>query len=421
MKNPFNTLFGRMAVLSVSVLVIVHLGWTALMFHLRPHGQADGMARGIVLALGTLDARPGAGAERKPGAAIRLAALGTEPAAGPLPEHGPLRHLLRDLRQGLPAGSELRVDQAWPPHLWARLPGQSRWAVMALDMRPPPLPPFVFETTGMLVAAILLSLFVAWQMQRPIARVAGAARELGNSGSAALIPVTGPSELRYLAESFNDMMRRQAESRENQAVMLAGVAHDLKSPLTRLRLRADVLADTAERGGFVQDIDSITHIVNQFLEYANESPDPGPAIEADAFLRQQFSGALFQLRLDAGPRFVLPRTLVDRMVTNLVDNALEYGMPPIQIETRLDGEHWHIVIRDHGEGMPDAQVEVAMRPFVRLDTSRGGDGHCGLGLAIVSRLVERMGGKCLARNAPGGGFQVCLVLPAPQPPEHLVA
>jgi two-component system osmolarity sensor histidine kinase EnvZ len=131
--------------------------------------------------------------------------------------------------------------------------------------------------------------------------------------------------------------------------MLAGVAHDLRSPLTRLRLRADVLGDAAERDGFVQDIDAINHIVGQFLEYANESADPGPAVAVDAFLRTQFAdggvrdsaepdadmqdGPLFDLQLAAGPDFVLPRTLLDRMVTNLVDNALEYGRPPILIAT----------------------------------------------------------------------------------------
>jgi two-component system, OmpR family, osmolarity sensor histidine kinase EnvZ len=234
---------------------------------------------------------------------------------------------------------------------------------------------------------------------------------------------------RDLIGSFNDMMRRLNEAGDDQAVMLAGVAHDLKAPLTRLKLRASVLVAENERAGLIRDVDSLTNIVQQFLEFAGQAADAGPPVAVDAFLREQFSDAdiaefadaadsatpadalLFSLDLRAGPDFTLPRTLLDRLVTNLVDNALEHGAPPVEIATARDARHWVVSVRDHGPGIPDDRIAAAMKPFVRLDAARGGEGHCGLGLAIVARLAHDRGGRCEVYNHPDGGLCVRIALP----------
>jgi two-component system, OmpR family, osmolarity sensor histidine kinase EnvZ len=108
---------------------------------------------------------------------------------------------------------------------------------------------------------------------------------------------------------------------------------------------------------------------------------------------------------------VLPRTFIDRLMTNLVDNALEHGEPPVEIRTARRGDEWLIEVRDHGPGIPAERIEDAMRPFVRLDPARSGDGHCGLGLAIVARLAREQNGRCEIGNADGGGLIVRIVLP----------
>ncbi|HEX7910337.1 MAG TPA: ATP-binding protein, partial [Paraburkholderia sp.] len=125
---------------------------------------------------------------------------------------------------------------------------------------------------------------------------------------------------------------------------------------------------------------------------------------------------LFALDLRAGASFRLPRTLLDRLVTNLVDNALEHGTPPVDIATARDDEHWVISVRDHGAGIPDDRIAAAMKPFVRLDTARGGEGHCGLGLAIVARLAHDRGGRCQVRNHAQGGLEVRIELPVAAAP-----
>jgi two-component system osmolarity sensor histidine kinase EnvZ len=328
--------------------------------------------------------------------------------------------LVHVLKTRLPSGTEIRFDKAQPVDLWARFPGSARWIVTPID--PPPTPPFLIEFGAMTLASIMLALLAAWQLQLPVARVAQAARAFGRARRLPPVEPTGPRELRELATSFNDMMKRVEDAESSQAVMLAGVAHDLKSPLMRLRLRADLLGDSAERTGFLRDVDSLTHIVDQFLLFANEAPPQGPLVKVDDALRAQFSDVeafdiepgheLFRLKLEAGDSFELPRTLLDRLIGNLVDNALDHGEPPVDITTQRSGADWIIEIRDYGEGIATDQISEALLPFVRLDSSRGGDGHCGLGLAIVNRLVQQHGGDCTIRNAMGGGLVVTLRLPA---------
>jgi two-component system osmolarity sensor histidine kinase EnvZ len=175
--------------------------------------------------------------------------------------------------------------------------------------------------------------------------------------------------------------------------------------------------DEAERSHFMRDIDSLTRIVQQFLEFAARSPSQGPEVSVDAFLAEQFplpedgDAALFALSLEAGDAFRLPRTFIDRLMTNLVDNALEHGEPPVEIATARRAGEWIIDVRDHGPGIPADRIEDALKPFVRLDPARSGDGHCGLGLSIVERLAGECGGRCEVRNAEDGGLVVCIAIP----------
>jgi two-component system, OmpR family, osmolarity sensor histidine kinase EnvZ len=419
MKRVWNTLFGRMVLVSLAVVVAVHGGWYLLTAYQRPRHDTDVFARGILLMLDVVSQRAIGGPQVTPVPQVRFVWRNDAPPPERRlePTDPRLRHLLRELRARLPVGTQTFIDDAAPPRLWVLFAHQNAWIVAPLDL--PPVPRFMVETIGILLAAIILSVFAAWQLQRPVARIAQAARRFGSGERLPPVETSGPRELRSLTQSFNEMMKQISDAERDQAVMIAGVAHDLKAPLTRMRLRADVLATPEQRAAFVRDIDSLSTIVQQFLEFADSGAGGGEVVAVDTFLREQFASDhdddaqdLFDLSLQAGEGFTLPRTLVDRLVTNLVDNALEHGAPPVEICTARDGERWSVRVRDHGEGIADADLAAAMRPFVRLDPARGGDAHCGLGLAIVARLAQQHGGSLQLANAPDGGLIATIGLPA---------
>lgn len=418
MKRVWNTLFGRMALVSLAVVVVMHGGWYLLTAYQRPRHDTDVFARGILLMLDVVSQRAIGGPQVLPVPQVRFVwrADAPPPQKRPEPSDRRLRYLLRELRERLPAGTQAFIDDATPPRLWVLFAQQNAWIVAPLDM--PATPPFVLETVGILAAAVVLSVFAAWQLQRPVARIAQAARRFGRGERLPPVEASGPRELRSLTHSFNEMMNQISDAERDQAIMIAGVAHDLKAPLTRLRLRADVLVTPEQRAAFVRDIDSLSTIVQQFLEFADSGAATGESVVVDTFLREQFASDhdddaqdLFKLSLHAGDAFRLPRTLLDRLVTNLVDNALEHGAPPVEIRTARDGERWLIRVRDHGDGIADAHLAAVVRPFVRLDPARGGDAHCGLGLAIVSRLAQQHGGRFELANAPDGGLVTTISLP----------
>lgn len=425
LKIPFDSLFGRMALISMIVLFAVQAGWFAVLTAQRRHHDADGYARGLLLVLEAVHSDTSHGAHLAPALHTHLVPTWNMPATVKLenPAATPIAMLARKLAADLPAGVQIAADVD-PQHtvrLWVRYPDSNNWIVTPVDLPPPK--PILVESVSMLVGALLLSFVAAWQLQRPLSRVAQVARHFGGGRRAAPVVERGPRELRDLIRAFNQMMQQINETDDERAVMLAGIAHDLKAPLTRLKLRASVTAGGNEetRAQFIRDIDSLTRIVQQFLEFAASAPAAGPDVGVDDFLAEQFSlpedddAPLFVLALAAGPAFRLPRTLIDRLATNLVDNALEHGEPPVEISTQRDGDDWVLMVRDHGRGIPPARIEDALKPFVRLDPARAGDGHCGLGLAIVTRLARDLGGRCVIENAAGGGLAVRIAVPAQTP------
>lgn len=445
MRGPLNTLFGRMVLLSSAVLLAMQFGWFFLLAWQSPHHEVDGFARGILLALRVASDENTNDAALPP--AVHLGESLDPAKAGDLsgvlrvrrvpawnmprdihlhePRRRPLVDLIHHLRAQLPPGTQFAVDDGRPPQLWVLFPGSASWVVVPVDIPPPPH--FIVEAISMLTVALTLSFLAAWQIQKPLASLAQAARRFGTGERIAPLMGEGPRELREVSASFNDMMRCVNEAEDDRVVMLSGIAHDLKTPLTRLKLRASLMAEEAERKDMLGDIDSLAHIIQQFLEYAQQVPDEGQPIEVDSFLQSQFGNQeevegegegdggnrpLFVLDLRAGPQFKLPRVVLDRLVTNLVENALDYGAPPVEISTSIDNGSCAIRVRDHGDGIAPDRIAAAMRPFVRLNPARDGVGHCGLGLAIVARLARDNGGQCIVGNHPTGGLRVQLIFPA---------
>ena len=325
--------------------------------------------------------------------------------------------LARQLARRLPAGTELRLEASATPRVYVRFPQRDKWIAMPLVwVHAPP------TISAVVAIAIAFSLFAAWQIQRPVRALAEAAGALARRRYVAPLKERGPYELRQLTDQFNHMAADLSATDEERNTMLAGIAHDLKTPLSRLRLRAEMLADQKAGAGIERDVESMSAIVEQFLAYAQSGDSEAREVAVDRHLRglvQPFAeqGKHVALDLHAGDRFRLKPTHLERIVVNLLDNAFAYGAQPVNVCTASDERGFTLTVEDHGAGIPSADFDRVMRPFVRLDPARGGNAHCGLGLAIVDRLVRHLGGDLsigpAASDAPTPGFRVTMRFPLP--------
>ena len=322
------------------------------------------------------------------------------------------------LRNDLPVGSQVtRAGDTGA--VWVRYAGDKNWFE---------IPDATFSAGRvrsalalMLALAIIIASIGTWDAQRRLRRLAKAAREFRLGVSAPVVSTSGPREVTELINDFNEMVRQINAHEQERAMMLAGVAHDLRTPLTRMLVRADLLPAGAERIGFLSDAESLGRIVTQFLDFVRDRSEGSPLISVDAYCERQYGSVahheneedlLLKLNLQAGNKFRLPLVELDRILSNLLENAMNYGEPPVEIKTSLQDGNFILMLRDHGPGIIDDQLDRAVLPFVRLDAARGGDAHSGLGLAIVRRLVRRNDGAFSVTNAQGGGLQVLMVFPS---------
>ncbi|MDP9650979.1 ATP-binding protein [Paraburkholderia caledonica] len=419
MKNPLDTLFGRLVITTVGLLVLVHLTSLLLIDRTRASLAAFHISR-VVEAAASMSEQ-GGGSERSVANILGISFVDLQrlPAAGAQrfvnDTRGPMEG---QLRHALPAGSHVAMDSEGTLRV---LPAGSTRGIV-LPQAEVPLSLFTDALALTLVFAIVVAVILAWQLNRPIRDLAAAARKHRAGHHLNLVRKRGPRELRELIGDFNDMTSELAEAERERAVMLASIAHDLRMPITRMQVRADLLTDSGDRDGFLRDTKSMSRIITQFLDFARESSEGSPQVSVDAHCRRDYTDALspggepdadalVTLDLRAGLDFMLPTVDIDRILSNLVENALTYGEPPVEISTRAHEDHYELVVRDHGPGVPETDLDRVLRPFVRLDPARGGTAHSGLGLAIVRRLVRHHGGTLQVTNAIDGGLVIAMAFP----------
>jgi two-component system osmolarity sensor histidine kinase EnvZ len=207
----------------------------------------------------------------------------------------------------------------------------------------------------------------------------------------------------------------------DRAVLLAGISHDLRTPLSRLRLGVEMLDDGQDDGlkpGMIQDIEDMDAIINQFLDFAREGGNEPSRQGEDlnhivSSVCERFSrrGRPIRTRLGNLPPLTLKPTATQRMVTNLVDNAMRYGGGEIEVTTEQVGDCAVVRVLDRGPGIPDNEVSRVMQPFTRLEASRAGGKGSGLGLAIVERAARMQGGNVKLLGREGGGLEARVELP----------
>lgn len=277
------------------------------------------------------------------------------------------------------------------------------------------------------VTGVLLALLGAWWLQRhlnrPLARVVAAAQRLAQGQAPAPLPEDGPQEIATVARSFNQMARSLAEADRERALMLAGVSHDLRTPLTKLRLGVEIAhahVDAPLAASMARSIEEMDSIVGQFLDFARLGDGEAPvAASLDELARavaqaQADHGRVLRLELGAVPGVPLHAQALRRAVDNLVENAWRHGTAPVVLRTGADAAGVWIEVADHGPGVASAELERMRHPFVRgAGTARSGAPGAGLGLAISERVARAHGGVLELHSAPGAGLRARLVLPRP--------
>jgi two-component system, OmpR family, osmolarity sensor histidine kinase EnvZ len=275
------------------------------------------------------------------------------------------------------------------------------WLLVPIPpVRPWPPDPWLLLVGLGLGASAALLLFFWWEVQRPLLLQQQALARVGRDQWPDPQQPRGTAVVRQLIGRFNAMVQRLRDGEQERAVMLAGIAHDLKSPLTRLRFRLS-LADlpAADLQQAEADIAAMERITGQFLQFAGGlDQEPPVRVPLHQLLAEQVAGiAPEELALELEPleRVVRPVALA-RAVANLIDNARSYGAPPLRLELQAAepaGLGFRIVLWDGGAGIDAARWQQALMPFQRLDAARGGRGHCGLGLAIAARVALGHGGQ----------------------------
>jgi len=291
-------------------------------------------------------------------------------------------------------------------------------------------PDFATQWIGWGLFALLLSLVGAWfiasRISRPLAALTRAAQQVGRGEHVDPAPEAGPREIRMLATAFNQMSADLERLERDRAMVLAGISHDLRTPLARLRLGLEMIGgDRSMSEGLAADIDEMDKIIGQFLDFAKGESEAGIATALDELVddiceRYAKLGRALVRGKPSAIRLSLAQMAVRRAISNLIDNALRYSSTPIEIEARQEGGFAVIEVRDRGPGIPTSEAERMKRPFTRLEAARSDAGGSGLGLAIVDRVARMHGGRLDLLPREGGGLVARLLLSTagrdPRPP-----
>jgi two-component system osmolarity sensor histidine kinase EnvZ len=326
--------------------------------------------------------------------------------------------------EALGPGIEMRV-QPRTQTLWVKMPvsASAYWIGFPLPSGEGGEPSRALLFSGLVVLALVVAAFLfARYLSRPLRQLEAAVAHVGRGATPAALPETGPSEIAAVNRGFNAMLANLRQIERDRAVLLAGVSHDLRTPLARLRLGLELAStDPATRQGMITDIEEMDRVIGQFLEFARgEEAAALETSDLNALARglvERYKSAGRDVRLSAGPvaPFPMRPTAIARLIGNLVDNALAYGAPPVEIATSRTAGQAVVEVTDRGPGIAASDVERLKQPFTRASDSRARDDGApgaGLGLAIVDRIARLHGGRFDLLPREGGGTIARVTLPA---------
>ena len=329
------------------------------------------------------------------------------------------------------------TDKNRPDWIWINLPttkGLLQFGISQERLGASPPVALLAMVIAVLVLAIGTALIIALRITRPLARLSSATTAVGKGGKIILVEDKGPDEIVTLAHNFNRMSHAVSELLENRTTLLAGISHDLRTPLTRIRLALEINAKSIDSGcriGLENNVDEMEKLLDKALLLARgidnkETLKQRDLIKLLSTLASQHaaewlllhpeSKCQVQFKIDDSMgsefMFALPEQSFLRVLGNLIENALRYGNnKPVSIILNKQGEIPLISVLDRGPGIPEQELEAVFRPFYRLEGSRNlATGGSGLGLAIVSQLCQAMGWRITLQPRKGGGNVAQLLL-----------
>ncbi len=302
----------------------------------------------------------------------------------------------------------IRAPQA--PHLWVKIPLNG--------MEKGSFNPLIF----FMVVIGLLSVMGGWifvrQLNRPLKSLEIAAESVGRGDFPEPLVERGTSEVMAVTQAFNHMSKGIKQLEDDRNLLMAGISHDLRTPLTRIRLASEMMQeqDAFLKEGIETDIDDMNNIIDQFIDYIrHDSKDKAELADLNVLVEEVLNVETpcdRQIIFTPGqcPKIPLRYVAIRRALANLIQNAIRYTNGVIEVTTGVNKQYAFFTVSDHGEGIPDNDIERLFQPFTQGDTARGTEGS-GLGLAIIKRIVNTHGGNVVLSNRPEGGLQAKVCLP----------
>ena len=270
----------------------------------------------------------------------------------------------------------------------------------------------------LLGTVVVLSLVAVRWVTGPLSALASAAEKLGEDINRPPLPETGPLEVRRAAKAFNTMQQRLSRFISERTRVLTAMSHDLKTPITRMRLRTEMLEDAEAQAKFVRDLEEMESMVTQTLEFMRDTSASEPVQRVDFMaliesLQNDYrdTGRAVQVRGSVAQPYSGRPLALRRCVANLIENAIRYG-ERATIDVEDDARAITLRVLDEGPGIPEAELERAFEPFFRGETSRNREtGGTGLGLGIARNIARSHGGDLVLANRAGRGLEATLTLP----------
>lgn len=431
------TLLARSVLLIAALLLLAHLAWLQIFRISAREPRARQVSQQIVSTVNLtraalVTAEPskrfgllGEIAERE---GVQVHAAKPDETLSALPKTGFYEFIQADLRAQMGRDTRFTLSRNGVEGLWVSfdIDGDGFWVLMpesrlAVDQS--------WRWIGWGALVLLLAVggafLIVVRINRPLRSLTAAAAQMGSGAMPAPVDESGPAEIRTLSRAFNQMAADCKKLDDERALLLAGVSHDLRTPLARIRLGVEMLddkGDAAMRAGIVQDIEDIDAAISQFLDFAraasSESETPAGdlnALVAGVAARYERAGKHLTLHTGDVPPLPLRVLAMQRLIGNLIDNALRHGGDggaAVTVVTGSADATAFIEVLDRGPGIPREQAERMLQPFTRMDAARSTSGT-GLGLAIVDRIARMHGGGVRLLPREGGGLRARVEIPLP--------